>query len=86
MNVFNSPSLYGIYHEIIVTDRRYDMQTEIVTVAGNICEAGDLFAIDRELPKINEGDYLAILNAGAYGSTMSSEYNLRPKAKEVLVE
>lgn len=86
LNVFNSPSLYGIYHEIIVTGKCRDLQTETVTVAGNICEAGDLFAIDRELPKINEGDYLAILNSGAYGSTMSSEYNLRPKAKEVLVE
>jgi len=54
-------------------------------VAGPICESGDLLARDRRLPKIREGDLLAILNAGAYGYSMSSQYNSRPRCAEVLV-
>ena len=86
LNVFNSPASYGFYHEIVVCDRCLDTQSRPVTVVGNICEAGDIFAIDRKLPKINEGDYIAILNAGSYGSGMSSEYCLRPKAKEITLQ
>ena len=85
LNVFNSPSLYHIYHEIVVCDRCTDRSLFPVTVVGNICETVDIFAIDRLLPSIKEGDILAILNAGAYGSVMSNEYNLRPKGREVVV-
>ena len=86
LNVFNSPALYGIYHEIVVCNRCFNTDSHVVTIAGNICEAGDIFATKRKLPLIKEGDYLAILNAGAYGSVMSSTYNLRPLAKEVILK
>jgi len=52
---------------------------------GPICESGDALAKDRALPQIEEGDLLAVLNAGAYGFSMSSQYNSRPRAAEVLI-
>ena len=85
LNVFNSPALYNYYHEIVVCNRVTSEKRMIATVVGNICESGDVFAVDRELPVIKEGDYLAILNAGAYGYVMANSYNLRPKGKEVVV-
>ncbi|MGH7976006.1 MAG: diaminopimelate decarboxylase, partial [Limisphaerales bacterium] len=54
-------------------------------VVGGVCESGDYFCKDRPLPKVGEGDYLALLSAGAYGSVMSSNYNARPLAAEILV-
>jgi len=57
----------------------------VVSIAGNICESGDLFARNRSMPPIQEGNILAILNAGAYGFSMASEYNSRPKPKEILL-
>ncbi len=54
-------------------------------VVGGICESGDFFAKDRVLPKVDEGDYLALLSAGAYGFVMASNYNTRPFAAEILV-
>ena len=60
--------------------------TQTVDVAGNVCESGDLFARDRPLPDIEEGDILGILNAGAYGYTMASNYNSRPLPAEILVK
>lgn len=78
------PVLYNAHHEIVNLSnltgpqRRYD-------VAGNICESGDLFARDREIQEIREGDILAILDVGAYGVSMASEYNMRPFPKEVLI-
>jgi len=61
-------------------------EKEIYDVVGPICESGDILARDRPLPKIEEGDLLAILNAGAYGFAMSSQYNSRPRAAEVLIK
>jgi diaminopimelate decarboxylase len=61
-------------------------QNEIYDVVGPICESGDILAKDRRLPQIEEGDILAILNAGAYGFAMSSQYNSRPRAAEVLIK
>jgi diaminopimelate decarboxylase len=55
-------------------------------VVGPICESGDYFGKDRKLPKVEQGDYLALLSAGAYGSVMCSNYNSRPLAAEVLVK
>ncbi|RYX95325.1 diaminopimelate decarboxylase, partial [bacterium] len=78
------PTMYGSYHEIVNTSNP-DGEKEKVTVCGNICESGDIFARDRELPKITEGDILALLNAGAYGYSMASNYNTRPLPAEVLV-
>ena len=78
------PTMYGSYHEIVNTSN-LDGNKEKVTVCGNICESGDIFARDREISKIVEGDILAILNAGAYGYTMASNYNTRPLPAEVMV-
>ena len=61
-------------------------ETEITDVVGPICETGDFFARDRKLPLVNEGDLLAILDVGAYGAVLASNYNTRGRAAEVLVE
>lgn len=86
LNTLIRPAMYGSYHHIIVANRLDEPLTERYDVVGPICESGDFFAKDRELPKIFEGDLLAILNAGAYGYSMSSQYNSRPRAAEVLVK
>jgi diaminopimelate decarboxylase len=78
------PAMYGSYHPIINASKVRGKQ-EAICVAGNLCEAGDVFARDRLLTTCKEGDILAILNAGAYGYSMSSNYNSRPKPAEVLV-
>ena len=87
MNDLLRPSLYGAYHEIVpVFANLADHDSQTVDVVGPICETGDFFARDRELPPVLEGDLLAILDAGAYGMSLSSNYNTRPRAAEVLVE
>ncbi len=63
-----------------------DYLTEIVDIVGPVCETGDFFARDREIRKLDEGDLLAILDAGAYGMALASNYNTRPRPAEVLVE
>ncbi len=79
------PVLYDAYHHILnISNPNGPLQT--YDVCGNICETGDLFASDRLLPEIREGDVLAILNAGAYGYTMGSLYNLRPMPAEIAVQ
>ena len=84
-NTLLRPSMYGSYHHIVVANKPEAENTQNIDIAGNVCESGDLFARDRPLPEIQEGDVLAILNAGAYGFSMSSQYNSRPKTAEVLV-
>ncbi len=84
MNHLLRPALYGSYHEINNLDNP-DGPLMTYDVVGNICETGDRFAQGREIPEIRVGDTLAILDTGAYGMSMSSEYNLRPRAAEVLV-
>jgi len=84
-NTLIRPAMYGSYHPIVVANRLDEPEEEFYDIAGPICESGDLFARDRRLPKIYEGDLLAILNAGAYGFSMSSQYNSRPRCAEVLV-
>ncbi|MGO9519836.1 MAG: diaminopimelate decarboxylase [Candidatus Korobacteraceae bacterium] len=87
MNDLLRPSLYGAYHQIVpVVLNNENQTTEVVDVVGPICETGDFFARDREIRKLNEGDLLAILDAGAYGMTLASNYNTRPRPAEVLVE
>ena len=84
MNDLIRPSLYGSYHHIQpVVKRKREMQ--IVDVVGPICESGDFLARDRGLPMMKPGEWLAVMSAGAYGFTMSSNYNSRPRAAEVLV-
>ncbi|KZX15921.1 diaminopimelate decarboxylase [Methanobrevibacter cuticularis] len=84
-NTLLRPSMYGSYHHIVVANKANEEAIEEIDVAGNICESGDLFARDRPLPKIEEGDLLAIMNAGAYAFSMSSQYNSRPRTAEILV-
>ncbi len=87
MNDLIRPALYGAYHEIVpaVQPGKSSSKTEIVDVVGPICESGDFFARDRKLPRVEEGDLLAILDAGAYGMALASNYNTRPRPAEVLV-
>lgn len=86
MNDLIRPALYGAQHEIVpVVKPAQGSRKEIVDVVGPICESGDFFARDRVLPLVEEGDLLAILDTGAYGSTLASNYNSRPRAAEILV-
>jgi diaminopimelate decarboxylase len=85
-NTLIRPTMYGSYHHVLVADKLGSSEEETYDVVGPICESGDVLARDRRLPKIEEGDLLAVLNAGAYGFAMSSQYNARPRAAEVLVK
>lgn len=85
-NTLLRPTMYGSYHHVVVADRPDAEPTQKIDIAGDVCESGDLFARDRPLPDVKEGDLLAILNAGAYGFTMASQYNSRPKPAEILVK
>lgn len=85
MNDLIRPAFYDAYHEIVPV-RRSTARPVSSDVVGPICESGDYFAKDRLLPKVGEGDHLALLSAGAYGSVMGSNYNSRPLAAEVLVD
>jgi diaminopimelate decarboxylase/aspartate kinase len=85
MNSLIRPALYGAYHEIVNLTRLGKPATELVTIVGPICETGDRLGSDRQLPPTKENDVLLIANAGAYGHTMSSSYNLREPATEVLI-
>ena len=86
MNDLIRPALYGAYHEIVAVIPGPDSsKTEIVDIVGPICETGDFFARDRELPVVAEGDLLAILDVGAYGMVLASNYNSRTRPPEVLV-
>jgi diaminopimelate decarboxylase len=84
-NTLVRPTMYGSYHHVLVANKLGSPEEETYDVVGPICESGDALARDRRLPKIEEGDLLAVLNAGAYGFAMSSQYNARPRAAEVLV-
>ena len=85
-NTLVRPTMYGSYHPIIVANKLVAAEEEKYDIAGPICESGDLLGKDRRLPRVDEGDLLAVLNAGAYGFSMSSQYNMRPRAAEVLVK
>ena len=86
MNDLLRPSLYDAYHAIRPVRQGNGAPLEPFDVVGPICETGDIFAKDRSLPNLAEGDLVAILSAGAYGASMGSEYNARPLAAEVLVQ
>jgi diaminopimelate decarboxylase len=87
MNDLLRPALYDAYHEIApVTEPLADAPVARYDVVGPICETADLFARDRELPDMKDGDLVAIMSTGAYGAVMSSAYNARPPAAEVLVK
>lgn len=84
-NTLVRPAMYGSYHPILVADKLDVAEKETFDVVGPICETGDAIAKQRKLPMVNEGDVLAVLNAGAYGFSMSSQYNSRPRAAEVMI-
>lgn len=87
MNDLIRPALYGAYHEIVpvVQSAGSATHSEVTDVVGPVCETGDFFARDRELAVVGEGDLLAILDTGAYGMVLASNYNTRPRPAEVLV-
>jgi diaminopimelate decarboxylase len=87
MNDLVRPALYGAHHEIVpvLTLEESAATTETVDVVGPVCETGDFFARDRQLAHVEQGDLLAILDAGAYGMVLASNYNTRPRAAEILV-
>ena len=83
MNDLIRPALYSAYHNIWPLIK--NTKTEKADVVGPICESGDFLAKERLIAKVKEGDYLAVMSAGAYGFSMSSNYNSRPRATEVMV-
>jgi diaminopimelate decarboxylase len=85
MNDLLRPSHYNAFHRIDVVTPRSDRR-EMVDVVGPVCESGDFLALDRELEVVEPGDLIAVRSAGAYGYSMSSNYNSRPRAAEVLVD
>ena len=86
MNDLIRPALYEGHHEIEPLRQPVEAVTEKVDVVGPVCESGDFFAQDREVPPLVPGDRIALMSAGAYGFVMSSTYNARPLLPEVLVE
>jgi diaminopimelate decarboxylase len=85
MNDLIRPSLYQAAHQIVPVQNT-NSTSETVDIVGPVCESGDFFARDRELAAVEEGDFLAILDAGAYGMALASNYNTRPRPAEVLVD
>jgi len=86
MNDLIRPSLYEAYHKIVKTKKDKSVKSFIYDIVGPICESGDYLALSREIPEIKSGDYLAVMSAGAYGFSMSSNYNSRPRPPEILVK
>ncbi|MCX6689814.1 MAG: diaminopimelate decarboxylase [Methanoregula sp.] len=85
-NLLIRPAMYDSYHEVIVAGNADAATTTECTVTGPICETGDILAPDRKLPKFALGDILAVLDTGAYGYAMSSQYNSRPRCPELLIK
>ena len=84
-NLMIRPAMYDSYQHVVVANKADAPAKDIYSIAGPICETGDILAHDRELPQIEKGDIIAVLDAGAYGFSMSSQYNGRVRCAEVLV-
>jgi diaminopimelate decarboxylase len=84
MNDLLRPSLYKAYHEIVPVVRR-DSASAIYDIVGPICESGDYLGLDREMQELIPGEYIAVMGAGAYGYSMASNYNSRPRSAELVV-
>lgn len=84
MNDLMRPALYDAYHEIVAINQN-NQQPQSYEIVGPVCESGDFLGHDRAL-SLQQGDLLAVLSAGAYGMSMSSNYNTRPRAAEVMVD
>ncbi len=95
MNDLIRPALYHSYHEIVPVNQpiastsmsksKSKSSMEKIDIVGPVCESGDFFALDREMPEVHEHHLLAIMSAGAYGFVMASNYNSRPLPAEALV-
>ena len=86
MNDLVRPAMYDSYHEIVPLHRDTTRRALVADIVGGICETTDCFARDRQIQELGEGEYLALMSAGAYGHVMSSRYNERPIPAEVLVK
>jgi diaminopimelate decarboxylase len=86
MNDLIRPALYQAWHEVLPVVRDPKAKSCVVDLVGPVCESGDFFARDRTMPEVKEGDLVAILDAGAYGMALSSNYNSRPRPAEVMVK
>jgi len=86
MNDLIRPVLYEAYHQILPVERRANAPAVTADVVGPVCESGDFFAREREMPEPRDGDLLAVMSAGAYGFVMASNYNSRPRAPEIMVD
>lgn len=84
MNDLIRPSLYGAYHELVPLTKNENLKMIKGDVVGPVCESGDFFVRDRNIPDFQGGDLVAMMSAGAYGFTMSSNYNSRPRVAEVM--
>jgi diaminopimelate decarboxylase len=91
MNDLIRPALYESYHQIIpvkepsMSQSTSMSKTKKMDIVGPVCESGDFFAQDRQMPELRSGDLLAVMSAGAYGFVMASNYNSRPLPAEALV-
>jgi len=85
-NTLIRPAFYGSYHHVAVANKFQRPGEFTYDVVGPICESGDFIAKDRQLPKVDEGDVIAVYDAGAYGFAMSSQYNMRGKPRVILVK
>jgi diaminopimelate decarboxylase len=85
MNDLVRPAMYDAWHEIVPLHRDTTRRALVADVVGPVCESGDCFAKDRKLQEVGEGEYIALMSAGAYGAVMASRYNARPMPSEVLV-
>ena len=86
MHALIRPALYDAWHEIVNLSRLDARADTLYQVVGPICESGDVLGSDRHLPRSAEGDVLLIAQAGAYGESMASHYNLRPLAETAVIE
>ncbi|QQS35124.1 MAG: diaminopimelate decarboxylase [Ignavibacteriales bacterium] len=86
MNDLIRPSIYGSYHHIQPLKKNTGRKNIVVDVVGPVCESGDFFAHDRTLTEMKSGEYIAVMSAGAYSMTMSSNYNARRRPPEVVVD
>jgi diaminopimelate decarboxylase len=86
MNDLIRPVLYEAYHEIRPVAQRAHPLMQTADVVGPVCESGDFFARERDMPDVESGELLAVMSAGAYGFVMASNYNSRPRAAEVIVD
>ena len=86
MNDLIRPTLYDAYHEILAVEESRNETSQEADVVGPVCETGDYFAKSRRMPKLEQGDLVAVMTAGAYGAVQSGTYNTRPLIAEVLVK